>query len=154
MLIPGHVALGGLRTAKAGRPHAPAWVVSVAERRLAIDRGIGVPLARGTRPVRRSIEAQAKALFREWRCAGFAAAARRERIGHHAHELRHRVERGLLRSCGGLAGNLRQPGARQPAERQRNAAGAVEEIDQRVADALLIDVQGAAGRRGEVQREI
>ena len=150
------VALGGLRTAKTGRPHAPAWVVSVADRRLAVDRGVGVTLASGKRLIRRSIDAQAKALLREKRraCAGIEAATRRVGIAHYPHELCHRVERGLLRSNSALAGNLGQPGGRQTAEHQRNAAGAVEEIDQRVADALLIAVQAAAGRRDEIQREI
>src|SRR5215475_16183812 len=36
------IAVGGLRAAEAGRPHAPARVVDFAQRRLAIKRGIGV----------------------------------------------------------------------------------------------------------------
>ena len=38
---------------------------------------------------------------------------------------------------------------RQAAKHQRNAAMAVEEIDQRVADIVLVEVEAAARRRGE-----
>ena len=67
------------------------------------------------------------------------AAARDERISQKAHEQVHRIERGLLRAGGDFAGDLRQPAGRQRAEHQRNAAGGVEEVDQRIGDVLLID---------------
>ena len=42
-----------------------------------------------------------------------------------------------------LAGDLRQARRRQRAEHQRNAAGGVEEIGQRIGDVLLVAVEAA-----------
>ena len=100
----------------------------------------------------------AEQLDEELALLGLFAASCHERVGHDIHELRHGVERGLLRSGRGLARNLAEAGRRQRAEHQRDTARSVEEIGQRVADGLLIAVEAAAevrARRGrEIQREV
>ena len=108
----GHrIAVGGLAAAEARGPHAPA-----------LGRRVGIVGAlhrsrhgrRARCPCRvavRSIGVGGRS-FGEFRraCARIdrVAASGDERIGHHAHELCHRVERGLLCRGGSLAGDLRQ----------------------------------------------
>ena len=147
------IAVGGLAAAEARAPRSPArfecrctrrslrfqaecFTIRTAEG----DAGVGV----------RDI-----ALIGKSRCARFAEAAVGGRdIGDRGHELRHRVHHGRLHRGGDRAGGLRQPRRGQPAIDQRNAAIAVEVVDQRVADGLLVAVQAAAGRRDEAQRQI
>ena len=60
-----------------------------------------------------------------------------------------------MRTGRGLAGGLRQPGRGQAAEHQRDAAGAVEEIDERVADVVWLPLRvPGAGVEGQSQIEI
>src|SRR6202011_3460444 len=64
-----------------------------------------------------------------------------------------RVERGLLRSGCGLAGDLREARRRQPAEYQGNASVATERAAQRVGDILLVLVEAASGLH-KIERQI
>src|SRR6266513_3111080 len=103
------IAVGGLRSAEAGRPHAPAWIEQwIAGYRLG-DHAVSVAL--GARALA-AVGSTGVALFGKRARARSRqraiAAAAEQRIGHHAHELRHRVECGLLRSGRGLARSLRQ----------------------------------------------
>ena len=110
------IAVGGLRAAKAGRPHAPARLERHRRRRLG-EHGIGVA----------SLAGCVRWRHRRWRChfLGERLATRRrsrhcpaihEGIGQQAHEQVHGIEGGLLRSGRDLAGSWRQPGRRQRAE--------------------------------------
>jgi hypothetical protein len=56
------------------------------------------------------------------------AAPGDERIGHHAHELVHGIERGLLRSRRGLARDLAQSRGRQRSKYQGNAAVVLKKL--------------------------
>jgi hypothetical protein len=84
---------------------------------------------------------------------GRIGTARHQRIGHHADELVHRVDRGLLGAGGDLAGDLGQAGGSEAAVQQRDAAVAVEIADDRSGDVLLVDRKALARRRNECQRE-
>ena len=84
--------------------------------------------------------------------AAAVAAPADEGIEQHGDELAHRLERGLLRSGRGFARDLRQPRRRQRDIADGNAAVAVEEAGQRVADVLLVAVEIA--ERIVVQRQI
>ena len=53
-----------------------------------------------------------------------------------------------------LAGKLRQPCRRQRAEHDWDAAGRVKEVDEGVADVLLVGVETRARRWNEAEREI
>jgi hypothetical protein len=112
--------------AKASGPQTPARVEGVGQRRLARHRRID--------------------------CHRSAASANR-RIEHHAHELVHGVEGGLLGADRGLAGNLREARRRQRHEHARQAADRVERVDDRTCNVALIDVARHELRRQRAQVE-
>ena len=87
-------------------------------------------------------------------CANAFAAPADKRIGHHAHELCHGVDGGLLRANSGFARDLAQPCRGQCRESQRNAAGGIEEIGQRIADIGLVAVEAAGDSEAELEVEI
>ena len=60
----------------------------------------------------------------------------------------------LLRSGRQFARDLRQAGRRERGEADRNAAGGIEEIGQRVGDVLLVDVEAAAVVQREIQVDV
>ena len=85
-----------------------------------------------------------------------AAAATRApaggRIEHQIEELRHQLERTLLRSGGVLAFELGQITGIEPEERRRNPPIGIEISGQRIGDALLVATQ--AGELGKTLGEI
>ena len=103
-------------------------------------------------------------LFRERchaRCGGLPAASIDEWIGHEAHELRHRVEGGLLAANSGFARHLRQRvrerSATQPEqvdEARRQRAAIVEEFVERGRNVLLVAIDRRACRNPEHRVEV
>ncbi len=142
------VAVGGLRTAEARRPHAPAWRERHKRRRLGVDRRQRVIRLARLRIAERLLVGVAG------RTAGRRAARAApgdERIGHHAHELVHRIERGLLAAGRGLAGGLRQvlcDVAREDRAQPCAAPLCVEGGVEPRADRALVDVQPGKSDRG------
>jgi hypothetical protein len=129
-------------------------IEQIVARYLGLGREFGEGAARGIVLSRIGMDAHGFIGERRRACArGHAiAAAGDEGIGKQAEEHVHRIESGLLRSGAQLTRHLRQAGRRQRTERQRNAAGRVEEIGQHIGDVLLVDVETAG--RIKIQREI
>ncbi len=154
-----HVAVGGLRTAEASGPHAPARVEHRIARHRLGDHAVGIAfaaapaLAAGGGVGLRSVVFLRKRCRARCRCRTIAASADKG-IEQRGDELRHRVEGGLLRSGSGFAGGLGETRGAQCREYQRNAACRVEGISQCVCDIPLIVVQAGQLRHCEVEVEV
>ena len=149
------VARGVAAAAEGGAPDAPALIEQIVARDIRLGREFGKGVARGAGLLRGIAE---RALFGERDRAGIATeaavAARHERIRDQRQEQVHGVEGRLLRSGRQFAGDLRQAGRRERGEADRNAAGGIEEIGQRVGDVLLVDVEAAAVVQREIQIDV